>query len=1441
MMNKTRRKFLIFLAVLFTLQPVFSVALPSPIARAVDNGDASTETVGDLPSVSEDESIYEESDDLQDYSDELGFYESFELLEALNADSDCLKIAPQDVNALVDGRVDVRATNYLLNLVFPKPYGEGLCPVKVGRLLKNYDTDGVGRFDRESADAVEEDARFISNHRRGQAVDISEIGSITCKLVEKRHVGGNTTRWQQPRSIKVAWQSVDGISRTPTPKSPSLMETAATLSADGILRMLNESGEMDAYVDYVRGMGLKDIMTYVGANILLKNAGALKITGDPLADSYLNVIGAIMLDKSFPGLPDGLIAQDNQESAAVAIARARLEESLNMPPGSLRGAGWDDILSNTGERVLENAVGLPTLFFEDHSLDEANSLETFRAALRHLNEGDEAFDFIDGTIDKIQKKDDEGLKMAGINMVASSFKMSDAQRDEIIAAVRQKRQPKVDPDSVSMGKEFPQDAAKLFFSENKTEQDKARAEMLEFGKEMLRQALQKSAPRQFEGVTTTILNSVLNRSEFSLDELKKNIGASKIGIDYGLNEKDIAALKKSGSTGKIEAKIADELNKDYDLEDKFKITATEVDQMLAGKNYRVAEKIGGQQADKAMGWNKGTGFAVISGDKKLADAAGEIFSNAFGQILGLEEGTEISLDGDVQNKYGRAMIEQRLGIKLNKDNAADFKSKDLLSAFGIESSKSLSELQKDASFWTDPDTVDALSYADANLGVTDGTSEKFLRGEINVDQLSRATANNNIANTTFDQLWSYFDLEERFRLEKDEGKLLFDVLKDWDNAAFEKKDQAFQLIHKLMGRSMDARTGFAIDFFVTYITTGDTGIATEMIIDQGIRQLALAFGVNLKDFDEDDLKSMTERIIKVFDGDATKLERDSLIDQLLDATNIPSEHRDDAAAFLKGDFKTGLAAWSAKIWSDFANKYLPPEAQLSYEEIRQTFDYDNQEAINDRALLLLTDGGQMEGNWGALTEEQQQEFLGQARRQLIQESRDNAQYKISDALLEQAAGQDMPANFSKTMFEGTQEQRAELLLNFGIARIESVLRTIEPSYQEGTLEKIYKGKLSARDADQLVLTIINRSGVEFGPFDSTFIAEFYQFIRSQGDKNFFTDSKYDGMWSYFDSWFEDTLGIGELPGGLARSVFFASKNGWKLDVGLKDKQGQILVPSLKELGENFLLGKVSEFGDKQFNLPAGSTFRIYQAVKSFQQAERAYAAANTAQNAANLSKAQAELTVVVITIALNACEACQQFFASIDKAIAAPPGFTNAAVAGAIAMALGLGPAGLIAAAVIYLIGVYRVDYLCPIPPPDRFALTTFDPEYDKLDYTWGDYYTDGTKVVKDNPAPGENPFDWDEGLPFADGNDPNLWRAWARYNTGLLLEKTMVYGEQRERPNKPLQVITLRQANVEYFYPRRAAVFGIIERLFPSVGMGYSQKTTKTTDWVHVGFGGWF
>lgn len=1344
-----------------------------------------------------------------------------ELAPLLETEKSNASISPQDLKNLNDYRVDVRITDYLLDLVTPKELGgKGLDYVKVNRLLKNYDTEGVGRFDREGATAANEEApSYISTHNRGQAVDISEVGAITCKLVLKSHLGGNKTRWRSPRPVKVAWQTRDGLKNNPTPKGPSLMEISQMMGSDAIMQMLNESGELDAYADFVKGLDLGTILTYVGSNMLLKNLGATKITGDPMADSLINSLGTVMLIKNLPGLPDGFAFGNNDEDVRIALAKSKIEASLNLPPGSLRGYGWNEILQSAGKRTLENALGLPGLTLERRNLQDVLGDEAVKAGLNYLKLSDRAFDVTPETINKLKAGDAQALKMAGVNLIANALKLSSDQRSILAQAAKDNRHPNLDPATFPVEKEIAITDLENLLSGTNESSKKVQESLKKLGLELVNQALKKAKISPNEGVTREILNQLSNeRKTVKLGELKEEIGSTRLAVEAGIEAKDAKKIKTN--RGDLLSKIAAYFNKEYGLSGGGAVSSQDIQRVFLPNEYGLNQKIGGSQADKALKWSVNTGLQVIRGEKKLDAAAREIFTEALGSVFGLNRGRAPSLDGDLNTKYGGVIIEERLGMDGGllgrKNSASDFSQKELEDYFYVKGDRSLEELRQDESYWSNDDNQFKWKLADARLGAPSGTTVDYLRGRFKTDQYSRTTGEGNFETLVIDRFWDYFDLgDDSFKLNANEANVLINNLKNWDSG---NQRQTLELAAKLVSRGFDAQTGFAVDSFLKIMQNPNQETIANQLIDQGIRLLVGSIGVNRPEskggFNEAVLNDVTNKLRALFNG--TPLPSDhvkNLVDFLRDATGIPDQYRsEDILAFVRGDFRQALNAWSAATWEQFINKYLLNGTGIDYAYIRQTFFSDEADPVR--------------------------------RKELMEGARNRTQYKISDAFLAQA-GLNVPTDFSEVMFTGTDRQRAELALSVVFAELDKDFKVLNVLYQIGDWQRIFKGDL---EDSPVIVDLINNSDISFGPFSRQFVSGFYQYVTSSNRGDFFTDNRYSGMWSELDSWLGGELGIDNLPGGLGKSIYYASQNNWNFNASLT-QNNQVVVQSLSSYGQDYFYNNVSAWGDKQFGLPAGTTYRTYQATTKYINASKAYASASQADKAAagaKLNASQAELTYVAITIALNACKACQQFFSSIDSAIAAPPGFTNAAVAGAIAMSLGLGPAGLVIAVAIYFFGVYRVEYLCPVPPPDIYALTSFDPSYDAIDYKWGDYYRDPShperlEEVKSTPKDGQSVWKWADGVPFANGKDPLLWMAWSRYFTGKLLDSTLAYGEERLRPDKPKEIITYRQANVELFAPRVREAFGEIEKNNPTIGMGYSQKSTKLTDWVHVAFGGYF
>ncbi len=1442
-------------AIFFAVQPILLAGLILAPAKSAQAADPTTnQTVSDsLPDGGETDDVPSDANlpSLQ--------IDNMQKLAWLYADDSRLEIAPQDRNKLTDYKVDTRVTDYLLYLVTPIEWGgAGFSHIKSQRIFKNYDTNGVGKFDRESASAVEEDSGIISTHNRGQAADISEVGQLTCKVVEHRRIGGHTTHFQAPKPVKVAWQSNEGIARHPTPKGPSLMEISGSMTAENILAMLNQSGEMDAYADFVKGLDLPTILTYVGANIYLKNLGSKEITSDPLSDSLIHLVGGTMLEKYLPDLPQGTIIGQNDDDVRVVLAKAKLEQALNLPPGSLRGYGWNEILKGTGKRTLENALGLPALWLDNHSLEETNKLDTVQAAITYLSRGDDAFNVPSGTLDKFRKNDPDALRLAGVTVLADALKLSADQRKSLEDAARTNKEIALNPnffDSLPIDREINITDLNNLFSEKPDDQQKLKDSFKQIGLDLLNGALAKATKGQYDGLPQKLIDQLTNTKTIKLGEVKDTLGQNKLAMTTDqnptANQTNNAALTA----------IADNINKDLALEGVNTVTTADVDNAVKNKNFDIFKKIGGFEADKTLGWQEGTGLAIISKQKSLNDGLKEMFNNAVGSILDLDPDSRLSLDGDPQANYGLVLIEQRLGMDKNtmngKADATSLSPSVLSQYFSLHDSRSLADLRTDSGYWNNPDNVKAWESLDDSLSLPHGTIGEYLLGKRDTQSLAKKAASQSFTNLAVSDIWNYFDLQDTFRLNDKEANQLIDTLRNWDASSLDARHQLIDLAAKIAGRSVDSKADFSLDTFVLYAATGDTKQATQVLLKEGLYLFSGVLGLKLDKFDQDKQADLYKKLEKVFSGTASSGDTNAVIDAVLKTTGIPQSEIDDAHSFVKGDYRAALDHWSAAIWTDEANKYLPPDGRLSYQEVRNATYFDDTTAIDTTAYGLYKDarGDIPREVYNGLPDDQKQPLRDQARRKLMSGYRDSAQYKISDSLLIKA-GILVPADFSKTMTEGSEQQRAELLLNLGFTYLDKALHDIDSGYDAGTLKRLFAGELSAADGDKLILSIINRSGVSFGSFDTGFVKNFYQFIRSSNKADFFTNKNYDGMWSYFDNWLTGQLRIGGLPDGLSKSVYFASQHNWDFNAGVKQGD-QVIVSSLSQIGNQFLVERLSGWGDSNLKLPAGTMFRVYQAVKAVGSASQALALAHAGGGdvvaaRAGLSKAQASLTVLAITIALNACAACQQFFSSIDQAIAAPPGFTNMLVAGAIAAAFGLGPAGLIAAAAYFFIGVSSVSYECPIPPPDNFALTTFDPPDDQLPYTWGDYYSQPgvSPIGKDTPSPGQSPWDWVKNdIKFADAT-PQLWQGWARYNTGRLLDATLKYGQMHPEVNKPKQIITYRQANVEYFtaqtdplglISRMLDAFGSFEPNNPTIGLGFSQTTTKTTDWVHVSFGGLF
>ncbi|MDO8650534.1 MAG: hypothetical protein Q7K33_04500, partial [Candidatus Berkelbacteria bacterium] len=898
--------------------------------------------------------------------------------------------------------------------------------------------------------------------------------------------------------------------------------------------------------------------------------------------------------------------------------KSRLEQGLNLPAGSLKGYGWDNILQATGKRHLETSLGIPSGYFDKHTLDDAMNSETIRTVLDHFGRSDDGLNLMIGTVDALKKKDEKGFKMAGVTILEDSLKLSEEQKRILEKAVIDKKTPNVHLDGVPAGNTIGTEDLKNLFSADPKKQKELQESLKTIGLAMVQQAAQKAVKNKYSGLTKAILADLLNpKKRVLLGDLTNSVGASTMGVQIGVDDTDL-------SKGKVDIKtfitrhgneIATFINKEYSIKDPVsQIIPADLTGLFDGKSLVLAEKLGSVEVDKAFGWDTGSTFAVIGGKKKLADATQEIFSNYVGKTLGLKT-QGVSLKGNVQENYGYAVLSERLGIDqkylLEADHFGNLMYGNLGSSsarriFRVNSSKALSELTGETEFWEEEGNVSGWKSIDIALGTPIGTVRSYVHEQISTKQLARATTQGSLENFTADQIYDYFGISNQFKLNVTEINAIIKVFKGRDDQTLEDIETAAGAINRLMGRSVDEKSNFSKDTFLEYIVAPSSGAGTKLLLDQGLRLIAQSIGVNLEGYKFEDFAFMADQIKAAFGGrgdpesfkrqwgitlaDAEQLrqeysklklissdkltaEQKARLDVLehhgalqsytritngvgdffLNATGIPVAFRTDAEAFITGDWKLAIAATSAAALLPQINEFMPKDDQFKYADMRAAFIMDDEAVIQLKVDQINRDLGI---DTSTMELEDQNALRRDARRQLMDEAQKSVEYRMSDSLLRKIDPA-IPVGFSRTMWSGTPAQRGELLQNFAFGHLDVELAKLWPGYVPGTLQAIYKGGPAANEAaDKVILSLIGQSGVSFGSFSNVFVGNFYQFIRAQGRGDFFTnDSKYGAMWGYFDKWIGDNLNIGNLPSGLAKSLYYTAINGWDINKELKDAKG----------------------------------------------------------------------------------------------------------------------------------------------------------------------------------------------------------------------------------------------------------------------------------------------
>ena len=215
-------------------------------------------------------------------------------------------------------------------------------------------------------------------HKQGQAVDIMAAGLLMCVTksggLKNIPVGigsgaGSKSTRQDPRPIKVSWQTDKGVSNVNTPYGQTFDQMASTMGLDQFLE------GFAAQDGTFRAQALQAAFAQMGFSLIANQLGIKAGTFDP-ATASLNyqTMGYAMLadlmdlpDMSVfdPFANDGIsqpnplqTRRDNVDTLLKTTLLRTVEKDLSLPAGSLDGDTVEDVMTNAGKRRLEKDLGL---------------------------------------------------------------------------------------------------------------------------------------------------------------------------------------------------------------------------------------------------------------------------------------------------------------------------------------------------------------------------------------------------------------------------------------------------------------------------------------------------------------------------------------------------------------------------------------------------------------------------------------------------------------------------------------------------------------------------------------------------------------------------------------------------------------------------------------------------------------------------------------------------------------------------------------------------------------------------------------------------------------------------------------------------------------------------------------------------------------------------
>lgn len=251
-----------------------------------------------------------------------------------------VEINPLDLSYIKDNKVDVRVLRLINSLA-----SAGWDRLKISRIV-DFDPN-----DDESQVASEDEAN-ISAHNSGQAIDISIVGTYTCKKKDWSNFLSGGKTYHLPCYVYYQTGARPNF-LTPygNPRGNSFDQIFTNFAFDEASKNLN-LGNFD-------GNSFGDFLIQAGTNALIEEMGMTpRIYNFPTTDYGF---GAYALGESLgidPNVFSQMISAKNTNESMAAFGAGVLSQAMDLPSGSFVGNNRDEILRSIAVNYLKQSLGL---------------------------------------------------------------------------------------------------------------------------------------------------------------------------------------------------------------------------------------------------------------------------------------------------------------------------------------------------------------------------------------------------------------------------------------------------------------------------------------------------------------------------------------------------------------------------------------------------------------------------------------------------------------------------------------------------------------------------------------------------------------------------------------------------------------------------------------------------------------------------------------------------------------------------------------------------------------------------------------------------------------------------------------------------------------------------------------------------------------------------